>query len=184
MKINKNKIYKLSFLASTAILLNSIIYSCAFASAITPDNVVRLINIEREKKGMEKLKVDGSLNQAALLKTKDMLNRDYFEHYAFGLTPWDFIKLADYNYLYAGENLAMDFNTSEGMVNAWMNSPRHRDNILSSEYTETGIGIVKGEYTEKGKSRETIMVTNTFGRKKPTIIKIYDLIARNIFRSF
>lgn len=184
MTKNNNKIYKASIIAATAILFNVSIISYAFASSITPDNVIRLINEERTNRGIPKLKIDNELNQSALLKAKDMINRDYFEHYAFGLTPWDFIKLSDYNYLYAGENLAMDFNTAEGMVKAWMSSPEHRDNILSPDYTESGIGIVKGEFTENGKSRDTVMVANTFGRKKPTIIKIYDSIARNIFRSF
>ena len=103
-----------------------------------------------------------------------MLNRNYFEHFAYGLTPWDFMKKANYNYLYAGENLAMNFQTSEGMVNAWMNSPLHRANILNPDYNEMGLGIVKGAYTENNKTQETIIVDNMFGRQKPVILDFFD----------
>ena len=154
--------------------------SRVFASDITQTNVLQLINDQRIKNGLEPLKENLELDQAATLKTKDMLNRSYFEHYAHGMTPWDFINMSGYNYLYAGENLAMDFNSSEGMVSAWMNSPTHRQNILSPDYNDVGIGIVKGAYTENGTRHETVMVTNMFGRKKPTIIKWFDFIALKI----
>lgn len=155
-----------------------------FASDINQENVINLINKERTSRGIPSLKVDGDLNQAAGLKSKDMINRSYFDHYAFGLSPWDFITISGYNYLYAGENLAMDFNTSEGVVKAWMNSPTHRDNILNPDFTETGIGIVKGDFTEDSNVRSTTMVSNMFGRKRPTISKIFDYIAKNVFGSF
>lgn len=165
-------------------LITFLLSGKSFASEINTENVVKLVNLEREERGLPMLKVDSSLTQAASLKTKDMLNRNYFEHRAFGMSPWDFIKLSGYDYLYAGENLAMDFNTSEGMVNAWMNSPAHRDNILNSDYTEMGIGVVKGEYTENGASHSTTLVTNMFGRKKPAIVKLFDYIAKNVFSSY
>jgi len=156
----------------------------AFASEINQENLIRLINQERNSRGIPSLKINSDLDAAASLKSKDMINRDYFEHYAFGLSPWDFISNSGYNYLYAGENLAMDFNTSEGIVNAWMNSPTHRDNILNPDFSDTGLGIVKGEYTEDGYIHETTMVSNMFGRKKPAIVKAFDYISKNIFGSF
>lgn len=151
-----------------------------YASEINSNNVLNQINEKRAESNLPKLKQNTDLSNAASLKAKDMINRSYFEHYAFGLAPWDFMKMSGYDYLYAGENLAMDFNTSEGIVNAWMSSPAHRANILDPEFTETGVGIIKGEYTENGITHETIMVDNMFGQKRPTILKIFDSISKNI----
>jgi len=176
-----NKVTKIAISLVIAILFS---FQFAFASDINQKNVIDLINQERTSRGVPALKVDSDLNQAAALKSKDMINRSYFDHYAHGLTPWDFITMSGYNYLYAGENLGMDFNTSEGLVKAWMNSPTHRDNILNPDFIETGIGVVKGEYTENGYVHSTTMVSNMFGRKKPTILKVFDYIAKNIFGSF
>jgi len=168
----------LSILALSFIFISS--FDKAFASDITAENITYLLNKERVYHGLSPFNVDIDLNHAAKNKSKDMLNRNYFEHYAYGLTPWDFINNAGYKYLYAGENLAMDFQTSEGMVNAWMNSPLHRKNILSEDYEDIGIGIVKGVFVENGQEKETIVVSNMFGRKKPAIVEIFNKIINNI----
>lgn len=152
----------------------------AFASEITPMNLTYLINKERIYYGLSPLNVDSELSIAAKNKSKDMLNRNYFDHYALGLTPWDFVKNSGYNYLYAGENLAMGFQTSEGMVNAWMNSPLHRKNILSENFEDAGFGVVKGVYYENGVAKETTVVTNMFGQKKPVLVEVFNKILTNI----
>ncbi len=175
----KHKAMSLSF----AVLSSVLFASHALASPINTENVLQSLNQERTSRGLPKLTIDPDLTSAASLKSKDMLNRNYFEHFAFGLSPWDFIRNAGYNYLYAGENLAMDFNTSEGMVSAWMNSPAHRDNILNPDFRETGLGIIKGEFTENGKSHTTTMVTDMFGREKPTIVKAFDYITKDLFKN-
>lgn len=146
----------------------------AQASDITQTNVLEQINYQRDLRGLKPLVEDSRLDKAADNKSTDMIKRDYFEHYSFGLTPWTFISEQDYNYLYAGENLAMDFQTSEGMVRAWMSSPAHRKNILNPDYDDIGIGVVKGEYTDDKGTHETIMVTNMFGKEKPKILQFFD----------
>lgn len=172
----KHKAMSLSF----GILGSLLFVSQALASPINTENVLDSINQERAVRGLPALTINSDLTSAANLKSKDMVNRDYFEHFAFGMTPWDFVRNAGYNYLYAGENLAMDFNTSEGMVSAWMNSPAHRENILNPDFRDAGIGIVKGEFTEDGKVHSTVMVTNMFGRKKPAIVKVFDYITHDL----
>ncbi len=161
-------------IASFLVLLITV--QTAFASPITPENILGLINKERVANGLNELQVNYELNRAASMKSRDMVKRNYFEHYAFGITPWDFIRNSGYDYQFAGENLAMSFNTSEGMVRAWMNSPTHRDNILDTNFSDTGIGIVKGVYTEDGVTRQTTVVTNMFGKKKTPIINIIEKI--------
>lgn len=175
---NKNKYFK----ALIAIAISFTIFNAgnAFASPVTNENVLNLINQERSANRLAPLKESSDLDNAAFHKSKDMINRQYFEHYAFGLTPWDFIINSGYEYLSAGENLAMDFQTSEGMVNAWMDSPAHRANILNPDFEDIGIGVIKGEFTENGASRSTTMVTNMFGREKPAIVKIFQNITNAI----
>lgn len=159
-----------------SIVFSLSIVSVTFASSITPENILGLINRERVANGLNELQVNYELNRAASMKSKDMIKRNYFEHYAFGITPWDFIRNSGYSYQTAGENLAMNFNSSEGMVRAWMDSPTHRDNILDRNFSDTGIGIVKGTFTEDGVTRQTIMVTNMFGEKKTSIMNIVEKI--------
>jgi len=154
--------------------------SAASASSISRDNIESQINKERTSRGIAPLKDNPQLDQAALTKSADMISRKYFEHYAYGLTPWDFIKRQNYDYLYAGENLAMDFDTSEGMVSAWMNSETHRKNILNPDFTDMGVGVVRGEYTDSKGTRETQMVTNMFAAPKPAIIRVFDNIVEKI----
>lgn len=187
MKNSQNKINKFNTLpvvALTGALFFGTMFSHVYAAPITEENVANLINQKRSEYDLPKLKINSELNTAASNKSKDMLNRHYFEHFAFGLSPWDFIVMSGYNYLYAGENLAMDFNTSEGMVSAWLNSPTHRENILNPDYTEMGLGIVKGDYTENTTSHQTIMVDNMFGRQKPTVLKIFDAAIQTLANIF
>lgn len=173
-------IKKIILAISLSVFVFAITFSVSYASDVSADNLIQIINQKRALENIPPLKENADLDNAAILKSRDMVNRNYFEHYAYGLSPWDFMKMSGYNYLYAGENLAMDFNTSEGMVNAWMNSPKHRENIMNPDYTEIGFGVVKGTYTENGKDRETIMVSNMFGREKPLIFKLFDYISKNI----
>ena len=46
------------------------------------------------------------------------------------------------SYRAAGENIAIGYATPEAVVNAWMNSPGHRANILNPSYTQLGVGYV------------------------------------------
>lgn len=179
-KTNFGKVIKLISISFLFISLFSVNIASSKASEITPQNLENLINSERVADGLIPLKVNDQLDSAATAKSNDMVNRNYFEHYALGLTPWNFIIKAGYNYLYAGENLAMDFNTTEGTVNAWMNSPAHRSNILNPDYSEMGMGVVKGEYKDASGTHETTIVTNMFGRQKPIILQIFDSFVESI----
>lgn len=102
-------------------------------------------NAERQKAGLEPLELDTRLSDAAYLKAKDMLANDYWAHSSpSGVQPWKWLGDANYNYSYAGENLARNFNSSQGVVSAWMASPSHRDNILKKQYKDVGFATVDG----------------------------------------
>jgi len=143
-----------------------ITFALANASEISPDNIVKLVNEQRVSYGLNPVRANSELQTAAVEKSKDMILRNYFDHYAFGQTPWMFILRAGYNYTTAGENLAKGFNSSEGIVNAWMNSPAHRANILNPDYQEIGVGVVKGTYVENGQATDTTLTTEMMAAPK------------------
>lgn len=106
--------------------------------------VVRLVNIERQKGKLSLLKEQPKLSQLAVVKAQDMIRRNYFNHVSpFYGQPWDLAALFDYPFTSFGENIARNFNSPQAVVNAWMNSPNHRANILKSNYTDIGVGMRK-----------------------------------------
>ncbi len=131
-----------------------------YASSITPQSVLDGINARRLEAGLPILGLSQGLNQAATMKASDMFTLNYWAHNnPNGREPWDFIKDSGYRYRYAGENLARDFGDTNSLVDAWMASPTHRDNIINPQYKEIGIAVVNG--TLQGIA--TTLVVNMFG---------------------
>ncbi len=132
----------------------------AFSSAITGENIISLTNQSRDQYGLSPLSANGILASAAQTKANDMLAKGYFSHNTpDGKTPWSFIVAAGYNYLTAGENLAVNYTEAENVEDAWMNSPGHKANILNKNFQEIGIGIAQGQY----QGHEAIFVVQMFG---------------------
>lgn len=106
--------------------------------------VIRLVNVERAKQGLQELKYDWELARVARYKSEDMRDNNYFSHTSpvYG-SPFDMMKNFGINYKSAGENIAKGQTTPEQVVNAWMNSSGHRANILSSKFTHIGVGYAK-----------------------------------------
>ncbi|MDD5068288.1 MAG: CAP domain-containing protein [Candidatus Pacebacteria bacterium] len=129
-------------------------------ASIYPSLVVNLTNENRTAQGDLPLQVNPLLEKSAGFKAEDMAEKGYFAHTSpEGLTPWHWFDLAGYAYIYAGENLAVNFSDTDTVVNAWMNSPTHRENILNNHFTEIGIATSHGVY----KGRDTIFVVQDFG---------------------
>lgn len=127
---------------------------------IDQKKLIELTNLEREKKGLDKVSENEALDMAARLKAENMFAENYWAHFApSGKTPWDFITGAGYRFTFAGENLAKNFYTSEEVVNAWMNSQTHRDNLLNSNYKDIGIAVVEGVLN----GQKTTLVVQEFG---------------------
>lgn len=117
------------------------------SAAVVRSDVIEYTNTERVSHGGAQLKEDEFLTSAAQLKAEDMAEKQYFAHQSpDGVTPWYWLEVAGYEYLRAGENLAVHFNESDKVVRAWMNSPSHRENILNNGYTEIGVGIATSTY--------------------------------------
>ncbi|MGG4266809.1 CAP domain-containing protein [Peribacillus simplex] len=110
--------------------------------------VVKLTNAEREKQGLAALKVDTELSKVARIKSQDMKDKNYFDHNSptYG-SPFDMMKKFGISYTTAGENIAQGQKTPEEVVQAWMNSQGHRENIMNSSFTHIGVGYVEsGNY--------------------------------------
>lgn len=107
--------------------------------------VLDLINEQRKQYGLSELKAYSELQRVAKLKAEDIVNNNYFSHTSptFG-TPFEMLKKEGITYKFAGENLAGN-ETGIKAVNAWMNSPAHKDNILDSDYEYTGICVVDSQ---------------------------------------
>lgn len=132
-----------------------------FATDISIDKLNELVNKQRIQNNLTPLKLNNELSQAAEKKARDMFEKNYWAHYSpTGATPWDFILSTHYSYEYAGENLAKNFLFSQNTVDAWMNSPTHRDNILKSEYEDVGYAVVNGILN----GEETTLVVQMFGK--------------------
>lgn len=105
--------------------------------------VVELVNIERQKAGLQTLKMDSAISNVARTKSKDMAVNNYFAHQSptYG-SAGDMLKKFGISWSAWGENIAAGQQTPEIVVNAWMNSPGHRANILSSNFNKIGVGYV------------------------------------------
>jgi hypothetical protein len=131
-----------------------------FAAQISPEEVIRLTNQKRAAVGLPSLTFSQTLSSAAYTKGRDMIDRDYWAHVSpDGTQPWKFFSDFGYRYRYAGENLARDFSSPTATVDAWMNSPTHRENILNPKYKEIGIGVIEGDLA----GVDTTLVVQFFG---------------------
>ena len=106
--------------------------------------VFDLINEQRTKNGLSALKMDSEVQRVARIKAQDMVNNNYFSHTSptYG-SPFDMLSSFKVSYKTAGENIAGNSSNSDAVVQ-WMNSSGHRANILNSNFTYTGIGVVNG----------------------------------------
>jgi uncharacterized YkwD family protein/spore coat assembly protein SafA len=103
--------------------------------------VVRLVNVERQKAGLKPLTQNWELSRVARIKSQDMMKNKYFDHNSptYG-TPFNMMKNFGITYKSAGENIAKGQTTPAAVMKAWMNSSGHKANILSKNFTQIGVG--------------------------------------------
>lgn len=135
-----------------------------YATDIHAQELLAATNNERQKAGLEPLNFNSQLAAAAAAKAQDMFAKGYWAHNSpDGAVPWDFIVSSGYRYTLAGENLAKNFSTSQNVVDAWMASSTHKDNIVKSGYRDVGFAIVNGVLN----GEETTLVVQMFGAAQP-----------------
>jgi uncharacterized protein YkwD len=144
-------------LLSTAPAADARPSACDSASAMPSKSAKRtivratlcLVNAQRARQGLGKLRFSRRLSKAARRHVSDMARRNYFDHNSLsGASFVDRIRRTGYlrrtRSWAVGENLAWGSGsrgTPGSIVAAWMNSPGHRANILSGKFREIGIGV-------------------------------------------
>jgi len=130
---------------------------------ISTNALLNSTNAERLKYGLNPLQLNDKLNQAAAAKANDVFAKNYWAHYApDGTSPWHWFQTSNYRYVYAGENLAKDFSEDQAVVQAWMNSETHRQNILKPEYEDIGFAVVEGVLQDQ----PTVLIVQLFGKEE------------------
>jgi len=142
-----------------------------YASNIEISDLLRQTNETRAQVGLKPLTLNKELSEAAFNKANHMFSAGYWAHVSPGGTkPWDFVLSEGYDYIYAGENLAKNFSNSKDVVQAWYDSPTHRDNLLSANYDDIGFAVVNGVLD----GYETTIVVQMFGRLREPILLASD----------
>jgi len=137
---------------------------CTQVAAVVAADVVALTNENRTDDGLPALSTNALLTEAAQEKADDMAAHSYYAHVSpDGKSPLYWLQKVGYKYLNAGENLVIDRTTSEQVVDAWMASPDHRENILRPQFTQIGVGVAEGEY----QGIKTTFVVQEFGTPYP-----------------
>jgi uncharacterized protein YkwD len=143
----------------------------AFDRAANEATMLKLINHARKSRGLATVARAGTLDQAALAHSRDMLARDYFSHSSLnGATVAARARTAGYStsgwsQWYVGEVIAWGASargTPESVFKAWMRSSTHRQVILAKRWRDCGVGCARGTF--KGTSG-VVMYTIDFGRR-------------------
>lgn len=125
---------------------------------LTQTALLSATNDSRQNNHALPLAYDNQLQQAAQRKAEDMAQKDYWSHATpDGQQPWNFVTDSGYQYQAAGENLAYGFTSAETVMTAWMQSPDHRANVLSDNFSQVGFGVAQSaDYL--GEGPKTIIV--------------------------
>lgn len=119
--------------------------------------VVRLVNIEREKIGVAPLKLHTKLSYVSRLKSLDMQTLGYLSHQSptYGNVGQMLAQFEIYNIAW-GENIAQGQTTPAEVMRSWMNSPGHKRNLLNATFTHIGVGhTLPGNYWTQNFIRDT-----------------------------
>ena len=142
-----------------AFLAVAFIASTAGATEITRESVVAEMNARRLRIGLSPLREEARLTEAAEDRMRDMEEQGYWGHTSpDGRSPFEWLRPRGYQFAYAGENLAAGFETAEILVDGWMESKGHRENILSPLYSECGVAIIEGATTGKQTGRSIVVM--------------------------
>ena len=139
-----------------------------FMAAVWPAVVIDYANVDRTSAQTAPLQVNAFLTKAAQLKAEDMARRSYFSHNGpTGEAPWFWFDQVGYKYVYAGENLALDFYDSNEVNQAWLASPKHRANIMDKNFTDIGVGLATGKF----EGQDRVFIVQLFGSTEASLAK-------------
>jgi len=132
----------------------------SYSTSMSIGGLLADTNAQRAANGVPSLSLNSKLDAAAQANADDMAARDYWSHYTpEGNPPWIWVNNQGYTYQALGQNLATGFSDEQSTINGWMASPPHRENLLSSNFTEVGFGYANNpDYTSAGGGPQTIVV--------------------------
>lgn len=112
---------------------------------MSAEALVEAMNRERVAAGLAPLRLNAALSAAADDRMHDMFTKHYFEHISpDGIDPFTWAERRGYNYREIGENLAVGYRRASDVVDGWMHSEGHRENVLGRDYEEIGIAVAEG----------------------------------------
>jgi uncharacterized protein YkwD len=153
-----------------ALLLALLAALPALAGEITNASVLAAMNAYRAQEGLGPLSEDARLDEAAADRMKDMEELGYWSHTApDGRSPFMWLRLRRYDYRAAGENLAAGFETTELLVQSWMESEGHRANIMSSTFADCGIAIIDGSTKGPATGRSVVVMFGKSADGQPAV---------------
>lgn len=131
----------------------------AYLSTIDSENIINLTNKERKSNGINTLTANQLLTKAAYDKADALMKNQTFSHTIGDRKFSAWIKDTNYKYSFVGENLAINFMSSEGVIKAWLDSPTHKKNLLNDRFQEIGVAVVEGKF----QGQNSIIVVQIFG---------------------
>jgi uncharacterized protein YkwD len=135
---------------------------------ITALSVLELMNGYRAEEGLPPLHIHERLTGAADDRMHHMEEQAYWDHESpDGMSPFTWLRVRDYQFQAAGENLAKGFETAHLLVSSWMESPGHRANIMSRSYDECGIAIIEGSTTGPANGKSIVVM---FGKRRSAVM--------------
>ena len=122
---------------------------------------LELLNGLRRQHRVQPLRVDASLQAAAIFRSEDMVARNYFSHDTPGRgSAHEVVEQFGYDGEATGENICWGENTAEEAFDTWVNSPDHFENMISARYAAIGIG---GPVGTQGRNAKWGMWATAFG---------------------
>lgn len=107
---------------------------------VTNNALLEAHNVQRAVVGAQPLRLNGNLIDSADMKCKDMQAYGYWAHDnpVTSENPWVWFTRSGYLYEKAGENLSKDYYNVDTVMQAWLNSPAHRNTMLNPVFNEVG----------------------------------------------
>lgn len=150
-----------TFLVAAAAAL---IAHAGFPGEITRASVIATMNQHRARGGLAPLREEARLDAAAADRMREMEEQGYWAHEGpAGRSPFFWLQARGYDFRHAGENLASGFETVELLVQSWMESPGHRENIMSTNFRDCGVAEIDGSTTGPSSGKSVVVL---FGRRK------------------
>lgn len=137
------------------------VYAKSNGEALSADNIMAATNAQRSSQNLHPLVTNEKLNASACAKLDNMVQDGYWAHdNPNGTTPWSFIEAAGYKYQSAGENLAYGQMSTPEVMEAWMNSPKHKENIVDTKWMEQGVCV---KYVSFANNKDVFLMVHHFG---------------------